>query len=289
MSIYLWAATCGSPSGFFAMSFVAEYRGWREVFWALLGVCGSFWVIMALTLKETRHTTILRRRAKAARQTKLNSDSTPGSDGLERRSADELFKVALTRPFRFLFTEAIVIFAALYNGYLYGLSFLFNGAFRMVFGEEGHGMSTIGVGCAFLGIALGISIGPFTNLWQERYYQRRLATSGNAAVPEARLQLAMVAAIGKPVSHLELELGKSNYVKVFPISIFCFAWTTYTSISPIVPIIASAFWGWSFYTLILMTFQYTEDAYRVSKIEQYLKHKLTSYRSSPPVPSLASG
>lgn len=45
---------------------------------------------------------------------------------------------------------------------------------------------------------------------------------------------------------------------------FWFAWTTYPTTPAAVPIIASAFWGWSFYTLILMTFQYTEDAYRVS-------------------------
>lgn len=44
---------------------------------------------------------------------------------------------------------------------------------------------------------------------------------------------------------------------------FFFAWTTYATTPAIIPVIASAFWGWSFYTLILMTFQYTEDAYRV--------------------------
>lgn len=200
MSAYLWAATCGSPSGFLAMSFVAEHRGWREVFWALLGVCGAFWLLMAVTLRETRHTTILRRRARKL-LTKggdtAPEDGGPASAVLQHRSPYQLLHVALTRPFRFLFTEAIVGFAALYNGYLYGLSFLFNGVFGMVFGPEGHGFDKIGVGCAFLGVAIGISIGPFTNLWQERFYQRRLRTSGHEAVPEARLQLAMVAAVGK--------------------------------------------------------------------------------------------
>lgn len=203
MSIYLWAATCGSPSGFFAMSFVAEYRGWREVFWALLGTCGGLWLIMVLVLDETRHTTILRRRAReAAAKQKQDGAGSAGSatatpDALKRRSADELFRVALTRPFRFLFTEAIVSLNALYNGYLYGLSFLFNIAFNLVFGAEGHGFGKIGVGCAFLGIAIGISVGPFTNTWQERYYQRQLLRSGGAAVPEARLHLATYAAVSK--------------------------------------------------------------------------------------------
>lgn len=49
---------------------------------------------------------------------------------------------------------------------------------------------------------------------------------------------------------------------VFPISLFCFAWTTDPDIHPIVPVLASTVWGWSFYTLILMTFTYTEDAYK---------------------------
>lgn len=204
MSIYLWAATCGSPSGYFAMSFVAEYRGWREVFWALLGTCGGLWLIMVIALDETRHTTILRKRARdVAKKQRRDNDNDTGSssatapDALKRRSADELFRIALTRPFRFLFTEAIVSLNALYNGYLYGLSFLFNIAFNLVFGDRGHGLGKIGVGCAFLGIAIGISVGPFTNIWQERYYRRQLLLSNGAAVPEARLHLATYAAVSK--------------------------------------------------------------------------------------------
>jgi MFS family permease len=265
MSIYLWAATCGSPSGFFLFSFVAQRYEWRAIFWTLLAVCGFFWVLMLVTLRETRHTTILRRRAKAGMKATLEAGNRDGhvTDSgsavgisvphtpsiLAHRSAGSLLNVALARPFRFLFTEAIVIFAALYNGYLYGLSFLFNEAFALVFGSGagGHGFSTTGVGCAFLGIAAGISIGPLTNIWQERYYHRRLRYygRGDAHLPEARVQLAKYAAL------------------VLPVSIFVFAWTTPTHIHPVVPILASAAWGWAFYTLILMTFQYTEDSYRV--------------------------
>ncbi|KAK3070095.1 hypothetical protein LTS18_000142, partial [Coniosporium uncinatum] len=38
MSVFLWAATAGSPTGYFLMSFVAQARPWRDVFWALLGI-----------------------------------------------------------------------------------------------------------------------------------------------------------------------------------------------------------------------------------------------------------
>ncbi|RYP09308.1 hypothetical protein DL764_001355 [Monosporascus ibericus] len=248
MSIYLWAATCGSPSGFFLLSAVAQTHGWRTVFWALLGINGGLWLILVAALwgNETRHTTILRREAKRVAENQRwrhgAGMTIPASP--KRRSPKEILHVALTRPFRFLFTEAIVMFGALYNGFLYGLSFLFNVVFVQVFGVN-HGFTTFGVGCAFLGIVAGISLGPLTNLWQERYYQRAISGVPGGNVPEARVQLAKVAAL------------------VFPISMFWFAWTTDTAVQPLAPIVASAFWGWSFYTLILMTFQYTEDAYRV--------------------------
>ncbi|KAF4308183.1 Sugar transporter conserved site [Botryosphaeria dothidea] len=246
MSLYLWAATCGSPTGFFLMSFVAQTRGWRDVFWALLGICGGLWAIMTASLLfcgETRHSILLAQRAERARKVN-NTANIDVPDHLKKRGVKELFTVTLARPFRFLASEAIIMFAALYNGYLYGLSFLFNTAFALVFGQ-GHGFDTIGVGVSFLGICFGISLGPVTNIWQERYYQRKVHESGGKNVPEARVQMGKIAAVA------------------FPISLVWFALTTSPSIHPIIPILASALWGWSFYTLILMTFTYTEDSYKV--------------------------
>lgn len=252
MSLFLWAATCGSPSGYFLFSFVAQYRPWRDTFWALTGVTGGFWLLMTLVLKETRHTTILRARAKKALKAdpKLASEDSVAQqhlqDLLRHRSAKELFTIALARPFRFLFTEVIVVFAALYNGYLYGISFLLNGAFSLVFGPTGHGFSTDQVGLAFLGISTGITIGVVTNILQEQHYQRTIKGKGpHANVPEARVQMGKIAAI------------------THPIALFWFAWTTYKSVHWIVPILATGLWGWSFYTLILMSYLYLEDSYGV--------------------------
>ena len=264
MSLFLWAATVGSPLGYFLFSFVAQHRDWRYVFWALLGICGGAWLIMTATLKETRHSILLLRRAARERKER-GIDAIEVPDSMKERGPRELFQTALTRPFRFLFTEAIIVFGALYNGYLYGLSFLFNGAFALVFGKSGHGFSTVGVGLCFLGIVAGLSCGPVTNLWQERYYQRRIAAAGGRNIPEARVQLGKVAAVGKCIPSTNLRMANPELLReVFPISLFWFSWTTYKSVHFIVPVIASAFFGWTFYTLILMTYTYTEDTYKVN-------------------------
>lgn len=236
MSLFLWAATCGSPSGYFLLAFIAQARPWRDVFWTLLGICGCFWLLMSLCLTETRHDIILRRRSRKSQ----------ASVALPQPAPQRLLAKTLVRPFRFLCTEAIIVCGAMYNGYLYGLSFLFNGAFSIVFGAKGHGLDTVGVGLAFLGIAAGITFGPVTNLWQERYYQRQVAACHGKNIPEARVQLSKVAAI------------------TFPASLFWFAWTSSKDVHFMAPIMASALWGWSFYTLILMTYTYTEDSYKVS-------------------------
>ncbi|RAR02941.1 MFS general substrate transporter [Stemphylium lycopersici] len=234
------------PTGFVLFSFIAQGRSWHSVFRIMLVICLAFWVVMVTALYalgETRHSVILLRRARAMRTATGNGDLEVPNE-MKQRGLKQLFSTALARPFRFLSTEAIVQFGALYNGFLYGLSFLFNGAFHMIFGPDGYGFDTVGVGISFLGIVLGITVGLATNIFQERYYQQRVSQAGNHDAPEARVHYAKLAAI------------------VLPISLLAFALTATPNIHPFFAVFASAFWGWSFYTLILMTLTYTEDAYK---------------------------
>lgn len=265
MSVFLWAAVCGSPSGYFLMSFVAQNRGWRYVFWALLGICGGFWLIMSIVLiafnNETRPSVLLRRRAKKLR-TERNDSSVTVSEEMKQKSISSLFKVTLSRPFRFLATEAIIMFAALYNGYLYGLSFLFNDAFNLVFGKMGYGFNTIGVGLCFLGLVVGITLGPIVNILQERHYQKAIRV--NAEEPEVQAGASQGDDHFRNIPEARVQMGKLAAI-LFPISLFWFAWTSppQYNIHWIVPILATVMFGFSFYTLILMTYMYVEDSYMV--------------------------
>lgn len=224
MYVFLWAAVCGSPMGFFLMSFVAEDHGWRTVFWALVGICGGSWLVMVIALlpfrNETRHSVLLRRQAERLNKRDDGTTYTVPEE-MRAKTIGQLFNVTLSRPFRFLSTELIVIFCALYNGFLYGLSFLFNGAFTLVYGEMGYGFNTRGVGLTFLGLVVGITMGPFISILQERHYQKQIRIvgledgAGHEAgsppkvryKPEARVQQGKVAGI------------------TLPISLFWFAWT----------------------------------------------------------------
>ena len=107
--------------------------------------------------------------------------------------------------------------AAAYNGFIYGVVYLFNESFPLVFGsEEGHGFNTGQTGLTFLGIAIGALIAACFYPLQERYYLRRVAENNGKGVPEARMGQARFGAF------------------LLPISLFWFAWTSYRSIHWIV-------------------------------------------------------
>lgn len=137
--------------------------------------------------------------------------------------------------------------AAAYNGFIYGIVYLFNEAFPLVFGpgKNGHGFNTGEWGLAFLGVALGSVIGAITHpILQERYYLRKVRENDGKGVPEARLWLARAGSI------------------FIPISLFWFAWTSYPSVPWIVPIIASALFGLGIYIVILSILNYVVDSYQ---------------------------
>lgn len=249
MAIYGMSSTFGPPMALVISGYIAQNKGWRFLFWFFMAVTGAAWIIMILTLPETRHSILLERKAKKVRKI-LRKEGLASAELIREANHDEakslhsLFFVTLTRPFRFLFTEPITMGAAAYNGFIYGLVYLFNDAFPLVFGD-GHGFNTGEWGLSFLGIALGSVAGAILHpLLQERHYLRKVRENDGKGVPEARLWMALAGSI------------------IIPISLFWFAWTSFSSVPWIVPIVASSFFGLGIYIVILSILNYVVDSYQ---------------------------
>ncbi|KAF1989720.1 polyamine transporter [Aulographum hederae CBS 113979] len=251
MAVYGLSSTFGPPTALVMSGYIGMNLGWRWIFWVLMAITGGFWILLVLTIPETRHTIILQRKTKrvrkAMRKAGLKSaDSITDANADERKGLHELFAITLTRPFYFLFTEPITFLSAAYNGFLYGLVYLFNESFPLVFGPgpEGHNLNPGEQGLAFLGLAIGPVLAFLLYPLQERYYLGRVAANNSKGVPEARMWMARAGAVA------------------IPVSLFWFAWTSYPSVHWIVPILASTLFGAGVYVVVLSILNYVVDSYQ---------------------------
>lgn len=250
MAVYGLSSTFGPPMALVVTGYIGLNCGWRMIFWVLMAISGGVWILLVITVPETRHTAVLQKKANRARKQMAkenlrSAESTVDLHTAHRKGLHELFAITLTRPFRFLFSEPITLFSAIYNGFIYGLVYLFNEAIPLVFGPpKGHPFNGGQQGLAFLGMAIGPIIAFCLYPLQERYYLRRVAENDGKGVPEARMWMARGGAL------------------LLPISLFWFGWTSYRSVHWIVPIIASSFFGAGIYIVILSILKYVVDSYQ---------------------------
>jgi MFS family permease len=128
-----------------------------------------------------------------------------------------------------LVTEPIVTLVCLYNGFLFGLLYLFIVASPWVF-EYYYNFNIIGQSLSFLGLAIGTALAPFPLIIVDHFlYQPRLKRfqqqnpSDERFPPENRLYAALIGSF------------------IQPAALFGFAWTARPDIHWIVPIIFQCF------------------------------------------------
>lgn len=122
----------------------------------------------------------------------------------------------------------------LYGALVLGIVYLFFGAFGVVF-RELYNFNSWQVGLSFLGLGCGIGLGALSDPVWRRNRQRLIrqahakdggeVPAGASAEPEFRLPPTLTGSI------------------LICIGLFWFAWTTYSSVHWIVPIIGTAFFG----------------------------------------------
>jgi MFS family permease len=244
MAVFSAAPFVGPVLGPIVGGFIGDSLEWQWIYWVTLCFAGAVYILMAVTVPETHHATILESRAKRLR--KLTGDE-------RYRTAKSLNKVPLSRVMLNtikrppqLLTELIVFLVTIYMSVLYGLLYMFFFAYPVVYGV-GKGWSDGMTGLMFIPIALGVvsaaAISPFVN---NDYIRRAQKYLDRGERPPAELRL------------IPMMIG----CWFVPMGLFIFAWTSYPTIHWIGPCIAGFPIGFGFIIIYNSANNYIVDSYQ---------------------------
>lgn len=133
-------------------------------------------------------------------------------------------KFVTTMTFRIMATEPIVVLLGLYNGFAYGLLFLYLDGVYDVFAIN-NGLSIVSADLTYLNFVVGVACMFCFIPVQTWFFRRDRERNGGVVRPEARFITSLV------------------FVWGFPISLLWFAFTSDGSVSYWSPIVAGGFLG----------------------------------------------
>ncbi|KDE03972.1 hypothetical protein MVLG_05541 [Microbotryum lychnidis-dioicae p1A1 Lamole] len=203
IAIGVWSigAVSGPVLGPVIGSFAAQAKGWTWPNWELMWISGFAFLVLSFLLPETLESTILIRRAERLRlrtgdsrfRTQAEIDAIAGENFVQ------LARSNLKRAFQ-LTAEPAVLFANSYIALVYACFYLWFEAFPIVYNETYR--FSLGIsGLPYLAFIVSglITFGLYV-LYVVYHFNPRMDRPG--FVPEARLELGVVAGLFIPVSLL---------------------------------------------------------------------------------------
>lgn len=219
MSFYFSIPIVGASCGPLVGGLVNQAKGWRWTQWTIIFFLIPIYVPILFT-KESYKKIILQRRAK-----KLGVEGPPQDDYTPLEFLQHFLRTQLVRPIHMLFTEPIVTLVCTYNGFLFGLIYLFVVASPWVY-ENYYDFGVTGQSLSFLGLIIGAIIAPFPLIVLDHYlYQPRLK----------RYQQQHGTGDGFPAENRLFGALVGSFIQ--PATLFGFAWTARSSIHWIVPML----------------------------------------------------
>jgi len=238
-------ATTGGPviappiSGFIAA------KSWRWVFGfgALLATAS---IPLILVMPETYGPVLLRRKAQKLREETGDREIFAKSE-LEQRSLHHVLTVVMTRPWRMLFQEVIVMCVSAYCALAYGIFYLYFQAYPRIFqGPDSVYKWSPGVaGLAFLPIGIGAICSAPIYIWWNSILRKARKRNAPWTKQEEYNRLPL-ACIGGPM---------------FVISLLWIGWSANEDTYWLAPVSSGVLWGIGFLLIFLALLNYLTDAY----------------------------
>ncbi|OJJ32214.1 hypothetical protein ASPWEDRAFT_117312 [Aspergillus wentii DTO 134E9] len=247
MMLYTASPFIGPELGPLVGGFINQYTNWRWTFYVLLIWTAMELVMIYFFVPETYHPVLLKRKAEELREKTKNSKHKAPIEK-DTRSLSSMILRSMYRPILLLALEPMCLNLCIFSAILLGILYLFFGAFQLVF-KLVYEFEVWQRGLCFLGLLVGMGFAILTDpLWRSNYV--RLEKNHKEAhgvdapfQPEWRLPPAIA---GAPL---------------VTVGLFMFAWTIYSSVHWIVPIIGSALFGAGTILVYSGIFTFLVDAY----------------------------
>ncbi|KAK5988546.1 Efflux pump atB [Cladobotryum mycophilum] len=234
MTIFTGAPFVGPALGPLIGGFINSFTNWRWSFYVLI-IWGAVILVCVLFVPETFHPILLAKKAEACRQSTNNSQYHSASEiARASKTLTQALMASLFVPFQLLFLDPMILALSAYTSLIQGILYLFFGAFPLVFGRN-HGFNLWQVGLTFLGLLIGNFVAcMFNPYWHKNWMgliQKMKAKHGADYKPEPELRLppALIGSV------------------MVTVTLFWFAWTSFSSVHWIVPIIATVFFSTGFF------------------------------------------
>ncbi|KIW43083.1 uncharacterized protein PV06_04228 [Exophiala oligosperma] len=242
ITAFAMAVFCGPFASPFTGGFITQsYLGWRWTMY-IVSIMGWLGTGLTLFLHESYAPTILVGKAGRIRRESKNFAIHAKQEEIEVDMA-ELINHNFMRPIRMLCTEPIVFLITLYMSFIYGLMYLFLGAYPLVF-QKVRGMNLGVGGLPFIALILGQICGGVYIMIDQTQYKKKLARNHGVQVPEWRLPPVIIGAV------------------CFSIGLFWFGWTGFSKdIHWLAPTASGVVTGFGILCIFLQCFNYLIDTY----------------------------
>ncbi|KAI6167729.1 MFS general substrate transporter [Pisolithus thermaeus] len=199
-------------------------------------------ILLFIFVPETYAPVLLKKKAARLRkQTRNPKYYAP----LDRRQGSLASAVLIScyKPFQLLLFDRMALLLNTWNALLLGILYLAFQAFPIIF-EDKHHFNLQMTGLSFLGLGIGMLLALSTLPLWNRLFEREAKKFDGTYPPEVRLIMGQVGGV------------------LVPVGLFWLAFTTYSGIPWIVPIIASVPLGAGIFFSFMSTFMYLVTAYR---------------------------
>jgi multidrug resistance protein len=198
LRLYMLAPTVAAAIGPMVGGAIAAKTSWRWVFWSLAIAMGVVQICGLFLLQETWEPVLVKAYNKKTQQTSDVPAETPPV------SVARLFADNLGRACVMLATQPIIIVVAIYNGYIFGLTYLMLATFAELYTSPQYYHQPLQIACLhYIALAAGYVLGTQTTAYLDDWLYKRVKARYNMDdVPELHLPAMVPGTVMLPVGLL---------------------------------------------------------------------------------------